>query len=153
MKMNMNKEIKYLEVYFGGCPYPEDIMFFDDIESYDTFDSIFSNYPELKAPQNKYSKELNNQMYIKIDVDTGQILNWPIGLAADLNCLKVVDEGTYILLDSKDNKVSYHDYRYVPQCLQIDDNGFGDYFMFRVNKEGYIVNWKFGKNEYNELIS
>ena len=92
-------------------------------------------------------------MYIKIDVDTGQILNWPVGIEANLNCLKVVDEGTYILSDYKDNMVSYHDYRYVPKCLEIDGNGFGDYFMFHVNKDGYIVNWKFGKNEYKELTS
>lgn len=149
----MNKDIKYLEVYFGGRPYPEDINFSDNIETYDTFDSIFLKYPQLKAPQNKYSKKLNNQMYIKIDVDTGQILNWPVGVEANLNCLKVVDEGTYILSDSKDNIISYHDYRYVPKCLEIDGNGFGDYFMFHVNKDGYIVNWKFGKNEYKELTS
>ena len=92
-------------------------------------------------------------MYIKIDVETGQILNWPVGIEANLNCLKVVDEGTYILSDSKDNMISYHDYRYVPKCLEIDNNGFGDYFMFHINKNGYIVNWKFGKNEYKELTS
>lgn len=51
----MNKDIKYLEVYFGGRPYPEDINFSDNIETYDTFDSIFLKYPQLKAPQNKYS--------------------------------------------------------------------------------------------------
>lgn len=149
----MNKDIKYLEVYFGGRPYPEDINFSDNVETYDTFDSIFLKYPQLKAPQNKYNKKLNNQMYIKIDVDTGQILNWPVGIEANLNCLKVVDEGTYILFDSKDNMVSYHDYRYIPKCLEIDDNGFGDYFMFHVNKDGYIINWKFGKTEYEELTS
>ena len=149
----MNKDIKYLEVYFGRLPYPEDINFSDNVETYDTFDSIFSQYPQLKSPQNKYSKKLNNQMYIKIDVETGQILNWPVGVEANLNCLKVVDEGTYILLDYKDNMISYHDYRYVPKCLEIDGNGFSDYFMFHVNKDGYIVNWKFGKNEYKELTS
>jgi hypothetical protein len=74
-----------------------------------------------------------------IDLDKGQILNWPKDKEAKL-CYKVVDEFYCVLNDSNGNSVSeYNDY--VPRCMQLDEEGYGDYIYITIDSEGYIKNW------------
>lgn len=75
-----------------------------------------------------------------IDLDKGQILNWPKDKEAKL-CYKVVDEFYCVLQDDKGLCVSeYNDY--VPRCMQLDEEGYGDYVYITIDSEGFIQNWK-----------
>lgn len=74
-----------------------------------------------------------------IDLDKGQILNWPKDKEAKI-CYKVVDEFYCVLNDSNGDCVSeYNDY--VPRCMQLDEEGYGDYIYITIDSEGYIKNW------------
>lgn len=87
-------------------------------------------------------KECGDNMYYwrpVIDLDKGQILNWPKDKEAKI-CYKVVDEFYCILNDSNGDCVSeYNDY--VPRCMQLDEEGYGDYIYITIDSEGYIKNW------------
>jgi hypothetical protein len=77
-----------------------------------------------------------------IDLETGQITNWEKGKEADIH-YKVCDNGEYWLLDKEGNKVVKETSQYVPDYLTIDDNGYGDYIIMQVDKNGFIQNWEF----------
>lgn len=75
-----------------------------------------------------------------IDVDEGRIINWN-GLYANIH-YKVVDQGKYSLLDKNQNIKCTGGYgQYVPSIFSIDDNGYGDYIIMTVDKNGYIKYW------------
>lgn len=76
---------------------------------------------------------------ILIDVDTGQIQNWPSGVAARTH-YKVCDAGVYHLFDMRDEEVASKD-GYVPACLAPDGGGYGDYVILDIDGQGYISNW------------
>ena len=75
-----------------------------------------------------------------IELETGIILNWPKGTTADIH-YKVCDDGVYTLLDEKYDLVKKIE-DYVPDFLAIDDSGYGDYIIMKVDGEGKINNWK-----------
>lgn len=78
-----------------------------------------------------------NQWKATIDVDNGQILEWPEGYAFDMYC-KVCDAGSYTLLDDNNEfLVSRHDY--VPN--QLIPGGYGDYIDLQIDSSGLIKNW------------
>jgi hypothetical protein len=77
-----------------------------------------------------------------IDLENGQIQDWPQGAIANIH-YKVCDDGDYWLLDSNKNRIAKWKGFYVPDSiLCIDDQGFGDYIIFKVGGEGQILNWK-----------
>lgn len=87
----------------------------------------------------------------KIDLDSGKILNWEKGKAADIH-YKVCDAGIYILLDENNNEVLRHE-GYVRDMMCPDGEGYGDYITMKINSEGQIQNWvadisDFGQDEY-----
>lgn len=76
----------------------------------------------------------------KINVNTGQIINWPFGYTARIH-YKVCDDGEYIL--KQNNKIyKYIDY-YVPNILDCseDQSSFGDYIIMNISAGGYIQGW------------
>jgi hypothetical protein len=75
----------------------------------------------------------------KIDIETGQILNWNIGTTANVH-YKVCDDGTYKLLDENENIVASID-GYVPKILDIYDDSFGDYIILKIDENGFIDKW------------
>jgi hypothetical protein len=77
---------------------------------------------------------------VRIRIEDGAVLNWPIGMTAKLHA-KVVDSGVYSLLDKDDEVLSTIDRDYVPQCLQINDYGYGDYVYLTVGTDGVIDRW------------
>jgi hypothetical protein len=83
-----------------------------------------------------------------IDIETGIITNWEQGKKADIH-YKVCDDADYYLLDEKYKEV-LHKEGYVPECLAIDDNGYGDYIIIKVDENGLINNWKFGTFDVRE---
>ncbi len=139
-------DIKYLDVFFGGRFYPEDLEINDDY--FEELDEVFDKYPSLKG----INPDGYEDVWLRIDVDTGTIVNWPKNCTKDcyMQNVKIVDEGIYILTDSKGNCL--HTYRgYVPSVLEIDDHGYGDYFQFTVQTGGKIKDWKFSQEDFNEF--
>ena len=80
-----------------------------------------------------------------IEVETGKIINWKQGVTADIH-YKVCDDGDYYLLN-KDQNLELEKDGYVLDCLSIDDNGYGDYIILKVDENGFINNWKFNQND------
>lgn len=76
-----------------------------------------------------------------IQLDNGQILNWPLGTTSDIH-YKVCDAGQYFLADAEQKKVAQYKGDYVPDLLCIGDNGYGDYIIFKVGADGKIEGWE-----------
>lgn len=77
-----------------------------------------------------------------IELETGNILNWPEGNTAEIN-YKVCDSGEYWLLDEQKNRILKWKGYYVPDdILCTKRNGYGDYIIFDIQEDGTIKNWK-----------
>lgn len=98
---------------------------------------------------NAYSRE-NGELILIINVETGHIENLPENTEADFNTIKVVDCGTYTLIDQDGDVVAEYE-GYVPKCLEINDNGYGDYFEFFVT-DSTIEKWKWNKELFNDFL-
>ena len=83
-----------------------------------------------------------------IDVDTGVIQDWPKGITAKF-CSKVCDDGTYSIFDANKQVIKTYD-GYVPECLAIDDSGYGDYIIITVDKNGKIKDWEPSFEEFQD---
>lgn len=75
-----------------------------------------------------------------IDIDTGEITDWPKGTVGDFH-FKVCDAGEYTLFTEQFEKIVSID-GYVPNGLCHGDQGYGDYIIFKVNKDGFIEGYK-----------
>jgi len=77
-----------------------------------------------------------------INLETGSIDCWPVGVIADVH-YKVCDAGNYWLLDeNKKRFAKWIDY-YVPDdILCVGCKGYGDYIIFKVAGDGFIINWE-----------
>lgn len=73
-----------------------------------------------------------------VEVDTGKILDWPIGRSGEMY-MKVVDEGSYYLLDKEGNTVLSLEQDYVPHGIV--PGKYGDYIELKINDRGIITNW------------
>lgn len=82
-----------------------------------------------------------------IDLETGLITNWEKGKEANIH-YKVCDAGEYWLQDEKGEKIVKATGYYVPEFLAIDDSGYGDYIIMKVDKEGKINNWLFDSEPF-----
>lgn len=87
---------------------------------------------------------------IKINLETGKIENWELGITAEIR-YKVCDAGLYSLLDKDMNEIIYYE-GYVPDILAIEDDGYGDYIIIDIDEKGMIENWKFDSEKLNNLI-
>ncbi|MDJ0702800.1 MAG: hypothetical protein QNJ46_05920 [Leptolyngbyaceae cyanobacterium MO_188.B28] len=77
-----------------------------------------------------------------IRLSDGLILDWPQGTTADIH-YKVCDQGEYFLLDKQRQKIAKWRGYYVPDdFLCHGSDGYGDYIIFEVNKNGVIENYK-----------
>lgn len=86
----------------------------------------------------------------EIDVNTGIILNWTQGVTASIH-YKVCDAGTYILRDAEGNQLCEAD-GYVPDCLCPKEEGYGDYIIMDIDKDGKIQDWEFGQKDIAWLM-
>ena len=82
-----------------------------------------------------------------IDLETGLITNWEKGKEADIH-YKVCDAGEYWLQDENGEKIVKAKGYYVPEFLAIDDSGYGDYIIMKVDKDGKINNWRFDSEPF-----
>src|SRR5690606_20331282 len=63
---------------------------------------------------------------VTVDIDTGQIQDWP-GIPEEFKLhMKVCDCGSYYLLDENDNVLAKRENEYVPELIPGD---FGDYIV------------------------
>ena len=77
-----------------------------------------------------------------IELATGRVLNWPQGLEADIH-YKICDAGEYWLLDESKVRIAKWRGYYVPNdFLCVDDNGYGDYIIFKIGGDGLITGWQ-----------
>jgi hypothetical protein len=76
-----------------------------------------------------------------IDLANGNIVDWPEGTEASIH-YKVCDDGEYWLLDTNKNRIAKWKGCYVPgSILCVKTEGFGDYIIFKVGKDGNIKDW------------
>ena len=77
----------------------------------------------------------------EIEIETGKILNWEQGKKADIH-YKVCDAGKYSLKDEK-GEIIYTQNSYVPTFLDCtpEKDACGDYIIFQVDENGFIINW------------
>ena len=112
-------EVKYVRVELPVRPNKVDLL---------------QNFPFL---------EENNDSYwwkAIIELDTGKILEWPAGKIGEFY-LKVVDEGSYFLLDQDRKVIAKIEQNYAPNKLLPPVDGYSDYVNFKINKNGIITNW------------
>lgn len=78
----------------------------------------------------------------RINIITGQIVNWEKGVMANIH-YKVCDECSITIVAGKN--VLYDEEDYVPDFLCPDDEGYGDYIIMSIDADGYINNWNRNK--------
>jgi len=76
-----------------------------------------------------------------IDIDKGIIVDWPEGTEASFY-FKVCDAGSYHLLDENKEVIASIENNYVPNGLCHGEEGFGDYIILSVNKDGSIAGYE-----------
>jgi len=84
-----------------------------------------------------------------IEIETGKIRNWKQGVTADIH-YKICDDGDYYLIGEDETAHEIHKNGYVPSCLSINDNGYGDYIIMKVDENGMIEDWKFDIEDFIE---
>lgn len=92
--------------------------------------------------------ESENRLECIIDLDTGYVVGFNGDLQSQVDIFdKCVDDGTYALYDDEMNIITEYE-GYVPNILEVNENGYGDYLNFTINPDGTIKNWK---NHVNAL--
>lgn len=97
----------------------------------------------------------NNSLWCPlIEIETGLIRNWEIGVTANIH-YKVCDCCGFDLMDDKGEVIFTQEDGYVPDSLATDGEGYGDYIIMSIDANGFIENWYFNiddfiKNEDND---
>lgn len=86
-----------------------------------------------------------------IDIESGYIIDWPIGTFAIFH-FKVCDAGIYHLLNDKHQVIASRFDNYVPEGVCHGDEGYGDYIIFKVDENGFILGYK-NKIDFDEFES
>lgn len=135
-------QLKYILADFG-------VRYWEDTEVNGVEDD--ASNPTIPCTVDTGRKIIGGRRWIiKVNVDNGQIVNWTKGVTADVH-YKVCDDGTYTLLDENDNTIQEIE-SYVPRIFAIDDNGYGDYVIMKIDADGFIKNWKFTHDDLDEMI-
>lgn len=124
VKLTLKKEVEYDAAYLlvdVGVRYWEDgsVNGVDDTED---------------DPQMPFA--VGNVWRIRIDLENGQISNWPQGVAASTH-YKVCDDGVYTLLAEDMSPIIKKD-GYVPPMLAPKGKGYGDYIIMDIDAAGKI---------------
>lgn len=140
-------EIKTLQAFLGDiCEwfYDREIEFGG--RQFTVFEELQAAYPQIFK---FYNEEWT--IMLNIDIETGEVTNWPKNCPFDFTNIKIVDTGTYVLWITglADNFISYSGY--VPECL--GPHGYGDYLMFEIDENSHIVDWKFNQEIFGEFMS
>ncbi len=93
------------------------------------------------APKGEY------QWQIKIDLESGKILDWPQGTTAKVH-YKTCDDNTFIILDEHGNQIGQEYMSYVPPFLGEE----GDYIIFEILEDGTIKDFRCTGEDIEDLI-
>lgn len=90
----------------------------------------------------------------RINISTGQIINWEKGMTADIH-YKVCDECRITIMAGEN--ILYDEEDYVPDFLCPNDKGYGDYIIMSIDADGYINNWNYDETvdkflEENKIV-
>lgn len=154
IKTTREVDVKYLKVDAG-------VRYFEDAEVNGERDIDFCESKGQGVPKMpcvvKVKEEPEGNIYSDhyrwcpvINVETGQIVDWPKGVDADVH-YKVCDDGTYSLLD-KDKNVLIEVNSYVPDILCPKEEGYGDYIIMDIDEDGYIADWECNQRLIDNLI-
>ncbi len=88
---------------------------------------------------NRYGKD-QEYWNIKVNIETGKILDWPHGTVASVH-YKVCDDCYFTLFD-KNMEVMKKVESYVPSAIDLYNDSFGDYIIFDIDEEGMIQDWR-----------
>lgn len=76
---------------------------------------------------------------IEIDVDTGTIVNWDNSKEVYTH-YKSCDDNYIVCYDDNNNIIKKYE-GYVPDFLSPQEEGYGDYVIMKIGKDGKIENW------------
>tara|TARA_R100000951_G_scaffold110053_1_gene107771 strand:- start:2060 stop:2464 length:405 start_codon:yes stop_codon:yes gene_type:complete len=86
---------------------------------------------------NENTPMLENGVFsITYNIETGAIDGWPKDEPMEIH-EKVVDGGSYYLLDSEGNELASIIENYVPSCIT---NDYGDYLIINIDTNGVYAN-------------
>lgn len=153
MKINILQE-KEVNVKFIGC----DIGLGENINGFEIFGDIKED-EEIPFIEKILCGVYEYRWRPIIDIDEGKILDWPSNLKMDVMC-KTVDDNILYILDENKQPISWYDDRdkdiveyydgYVPEILDTDGDGYGDYIQLHIDENGYIKD--FNKEDIFEII-
>lgn len=92
----------------------------------------------------------NDMWVLKINLDTGFILDWPKGITVKCH-YKVCDDGVYSLYKGEKEIIPPFE-SYVPSILYPNKNGYGDYVILEIDENGFIKNWNCTQRDILDLL-
>ena len=128
--INQSKKInsvKYLAISVGE----EDCD--DGVKAFDKQGNIITDRKDIPLDYGNFN--------LKIDVDNGKIIDWPMKKISVKFYMRAKDTGFYNYYD-KDNKLIYEESGYVPDFLGINNPAYGDDINFDTDLDGFILKWK-----------
>lgn len=106
----------------------------------DTLNKFFETDIFSREKEDKY-----DTINVMIDVDTKKLVGWMETNDIVSIFAKVCDEGIYRYYDKDKNVVLEKENEYVPDFLQVEEDGFGDYLNMTITKDGVIKNFNIDK--------
>lgn len=104
-----------------------------------------------KMPFVKFDDKVKEYFWeVNIDIDKGQIIDWPQGTTASLH-YKVCDEGFYEIFNEKGENLG--DFNgYVPYIMCPKEPGYGDYIIMDIDENGNIQDWDVEDSVIDNLL-
>jgi len=81
-----------------------------------------------------------------IDIVNGRINDWPTGTTASIH-YKSCDDNIFSLFDYENNLIKKID-GYVIETMYPKENGYGDYVIMDIDKDGFIQDWGFKVEDF-----
>ena len=107
------------------------VRYWEDTEINGVIDTDGSLMP-LKSSDGRWAPQ--------VDLASGQICEWPEGMTADIH-YKICDAGNYFIKTECGKMLKYKG-DYVPDFLDTNEPGYGDYIIWQVDGIGKIDGWK-----------
>lgn len=160
-EFNIDKVICDIDVrYYVDCSFSKDNgeTWEKDFEDDDKSDEYVRtqlpcmktvNYIKRSIWSNKETPMERQDWCPVIDVNEGKVLDWPENFVLSTH-FKVCDQGVYVYSNQDESQqiVSCDcDEYYVPNWLDNDGDGYGDYLQIQINGDGTIENWEELKNK------
>ena len=87
---------------------------------------------------------------VTYDLDEKKIVGWPTDFGGYDVHMKVVDTGSYYLLDADKNVIAKSEQDYVPNMVP---GSYGDYVEMKIQPDGSVLNWHASRVELEEFAN